>query len=73
MLILTRKTEQGILIARNILVRVLAIEHNRVKRGISAPPDVIVLRQELWHAGEEIQPFQNKKGNDSGGSAAVSA
>jgi carbon storage regulator len=49
MLILTRKVDQGIVISGNILVRVLGVERDRVKIGISAPGEVTVLRQELWH------------------------
>ncbi len=60
MLILTRKVDQGIVISGNILVRVLGVERDRVKIGISAPTEITVLRQELWHEGEEIQPFQKK-------------
>ncbi len=48
MLILTRKVDQGIIISGNIIVRVLGVERDRVKIGISAPGEVTVLRQELW-------------------------
>lgn len=47
MLILTRKTEQAILIDGNIIVRVLGIEGERVKLGIEAPRSIVVLREEL--------------------------
>jgi len=47
MLVLTRKIDQGIVISGNIYVRVLGVERDRVKIGISAPLDVTVLRQEL--------------------------
>ena len=47
MLILTRKIDQGIVISGNILVRVLGVERDRVKIGISAPTEITVLRQEL--------------------------
>jgi len=53
MLILTRKVDQGIVISGNILVRVLGVERDRVKIGISAPGEITVLRQELWHEGED--------------------
>jgi len=61
MLILTRKVDQGIVISGNILVRVLGVERDRVKIGISAPTEITVLRQELWHEGEENQPFEKKE------------
>ena len=47
MLVLTRKIDQGIVISGNIYVRVLGVERDRVKIGISAPLEVTVLRQEL--------------------------
>jgi len=65
MLILTRKVDQGIVISGNILVRVLGVERDRVKIGISAPGEVTVLRQELWHEGEENQPFERKSRDEN--------
>ena len=62
MLILTRKVDQGIVISGNILVRVLGVERDRVKIGISAPGEVTVLRQELWREDAGDQPFE-RKGN----------
>lgn len=47
MLVLTRKIDQGIVISGNIYVRVLGVERDRVKIGISAPIEISVLRQEL--------------------------
>lgn len=47
MLILTRKTEQGIIIDGDIVIRVLAVDGERVKIGIDAPKSVAVLREEL--------------------------
>ena len=53
MLVLTRKIDQGIVIAGNIYVRVLGVERDRVKIGISAPLEITVLRQELLDRDEE--------------------
>ena len=39
------------MISGNILVRVLGVERDRVKIGISAPGEITVLRQELWREG----------------------
>ena len=47
MLILTRKIDQAIVIRGNILVRVLGVERDRVKLGICAPEEIIILREEL--------------------------
>ena len=46
-LILTRKVEQGIVIDGDVVVRVLAVDGERVKLGIEAPKSVPVLREEL--------------------------
>ena len=55
MLILTRKVDQGIVIAGNIHVRVLGVERDRVKIGISAPLEVTILRQELLERDEKAK------------------
>ncbi len=47
MLVLTRKVDQGIVIAGNIYIRVLGVERDRVKIGIAAPKEIPVLREEL--------------------------
>jgi carbon storage regulator len=47
MLILVRKVQQGIWIEGDIWVKVLSVDRDRVKLGITAPGDVKVMRQEL--------------------------
>ncbi|MGH2459298.1 MAG: carbon storage regulator [Chloroflexota bacterium] len=47
MLVLSRKVDQMIVIQGNITIKVLEISGDRVKIGINAPRDVVVLRQEL--------------------------
>lgn len=47
MLILVRKAQQGIWIEGDIWVKVLSVERDRVKLGITAPGEVKVMRQEL--------------------------
>jgi carbon storage regulator len=47
MLVLSRKPGEAIVLAGNITIRVLGIEHDRVKLGVDAPADVLVLRSEL--------------------------
>ncbi|QGJ72428.1 Translational regulator CsrA [Planctomycetales bacterium 10988] len=44
MLVLTRKENEGAMIADNVFVRVLAINGNRVKLGIQAPPEIRIIR-----------------------------
>lgn len=52
MLVVTRKTEESIIIADNIEVTVLEVAKDRVKLGISAPKDIKIIRNELKHAQE---------------------
>jgi carbon storage regulator len=52
MLILVRKVQQGIWIEGDIFVKVLSVERDRVKLGITAPTDVKVMRQELF--GDDV-------------------
>jgi carbon storage regulator len=47
MLILRRKPGEAIILNGVIRIIVLAVEGDRVKLGIDAPPDVIVMREEL--------------------------
>ncbi|MDO4753364.1 MAG: carbon storage regulator CsrA [Bacillota bacterium] len=48
MLILTRKKDEGIVFGDNIKVYVLGIEDNKVKIGIDAPKNVVILRSEVY-------------------------
>ena len=47
MLILTRKVDQGVVIAGGIRIVVLGVERDRVKLGVEAPAGISVLRDEL--------------------------
>lgn len=65
MLVLTRKIDQAIVISGNIFVRVLGVERDRVKIGISAPAEVIVLREELVERQEKAGSTSAEKQGDS--------
>ena len=47
MLVLTRRPEETLIINGNIVVKILGVERDRVKIGITAPKDVRILRGEL--------------------------
>lgn len=47
MLVVTRKTDESLIIAENIEITVLEIAKDRVKIGVSAPKDVKIVRNEL--------------------------
>jgi carbon storage regulator len=48
MLVLTRKTNQSIMIGDDIEVSVLAVSRDKIRLGITAPRDVPVYRREVY-------------------------
>lgn len=64
MLVLTRKNLESIQIGDAIRITVVKVEHGRVRLGIEAPDDVVIVRQELTRAagsrlGEHTAPAAN--------------
>lgn len=60
MLILKRKPGKAIVLNSVITVQVLAIEGSVVKLGITAPPDVQIVRDELLDEDRQAQFVANK-------------
>jgi len=61
MLVLRRKVGESIVLAGVINISVLAVEGERVKIGISAPPDVTIVREELLRASmTDMNPNQGQ-------------
>lgn len=54
MLVLSRKTDEAIVIGDNIEVTVLSIRGNRVRLGIKAPNSVTVHRMEVHQHQQEF-------------------
>ncbi len=48
MLVLTRKTNQSIMIGDDIEVSVLAVSKDKIRLGITAPREVSVFRKEVY-------------------------
>ncbi len=48
MLVLTRKTNQSIMIGDEIEVSVLAVSRDKIRLGITAPRDIPVFRKEVY-------------------------
>ena len=65
MLILSRKVGQSIVIAGNIIVKVVRVEGDQIKIGIQAPEEVSVNREEIQR---DID-----KGKPGGGASALKA
>ena len=47
MLVLSRRTDESIVVGGQIVITVLAVKKNTVRLGIQAPPEVPVHRQEV--------------------------
>lgn len=56
MLVLTRRTEESVIIGDQIVITVLGVEGEKVKLGIEAPREVTILRRELL----EVVKQQNR-------------
>jgi len=62
MLVLSRKVGESILISESIRVTVVqAANHGRIRLGIEAPPEIIVLREELTKLCSNSSPSRNGK------------
>jgi carbon storage regulator len=59
-LVLTRKSNQSIMIGDDIEVSVLAIMGEKVRIGIQAPRDVPVFRKEVYLEIQDEQPAEDK-------------
>lgn len=55
MLVLSRKKEESIVIADNIVITVVEIRGDKVRLGIVAPKDVPVHREEVHNAIQQEQ------------------
>lgn len=47
MLVLSRRSDESIVIGGNIVVTILSVEGEKVKLGIEAPREIAILRKEL--------------------------
>ena len=62
MLVLTRKTNQSIMIGDDVEVTVLAVSRDKIRLGITAPKEVPVYRKEVYLSIKD-------EGGDGDGSA----
>ncbi|MDR3578323.1 MAG: carbon storage regulator CsrA [Anaerolineaceae bacterium] len=60
MLVLTRHVDESIAIGDSIILTVLAIEGDRVKLGISAPRDILILRHEIYQAVQDQAKLEER-------------
>lgn len=72
MLVLTRKSNQSIVIGDDIVVTVLEVRGDQIRLGISAPRDVAVHREEVWIARtgqQSIDVLRNRADNSGQGAS----
>ena len=69
MLVLTRKSNQSIMIGDDIEVSVLAIMGEKVRIGIQAPRDIPVFRMEVYLEIQQERMSSGKGGREEGDAA----
>jgi carbon storage regulator len=65
MLVLTRKSNQSIMIGDDIEVSVLSIMGEKVRIGIQAPRDIPVFRKEVYLEIQQERAMQHAGGGES--------
>lgn len=71
MLVLSRKTNQEIMIGNSIRIVVLKVAHGKVKLGITAPSDVTITREELCLGDLQTAPTASELDGGSLGASRV--
>lgn len=64
MLVLTRKTNQSIMIGDDVEVSVLAVAGDKVRIGITAPREVPVFRKEVYLSIQAEQAAESAGANE---------
>jgi carbon storage regulator len=63
MLVLSRKESEKIMLGDSIVLTIVRVSGDRVRLGIEAPSDMLILRQELDPS--EVGQLESKKPDDS--------
>ncbi len=69
MLVLTRKSEQSVIVGSNIEIRILGIRGDQVSLGFVAPDEVSIYRKEVYQAIQQENLQAAHRGSGQGGIA----
>ena len=61
MLVLSRKIGESIIIDGDITVTITAVDGNKVRIGVSAPPNVRIDREEIHLARKQFSDFRSQE------------
>jgi carbon storage regulator len=61
-LVLSRKKDEKIIIGDNIVIEVLSIRDDVIRLGVTAPPEVVILRHELKERLDRERQDREEKG-----------
>jgi len=65
-LILSRRTDESIVIGDEVTITILSVKGKQVRIGITAPPDVSVHREEIYRRIQSGDPIEPKTGAQGG-------
>ena len=65
MLILSRRTDESIVIGDEVTITILSVKGKQVRVGITAPPDVSVHREEIYERIQSGEQIVNSSEDDS--------
>ena len=60
MLVLSRKESEKIMLGDSIVLTIVRVSGDRVRLGIEAPSDMLILRKELEDSGEALSRAAKK-------------
>ena len=67
MLILSRRTDESIVIGDEVTITILSVKGKQVRIGITAPADVSVHREEIYERIQAGEPIENSNKSETEG------
>jgi carbon storage regulator len=69
MLVITRRKGERFFIGEDIEIAILDVQGGKVRIGVEAPPELLVLREELGRPGEveDLRESRDTRGGRKGG------